>query len=146
MKEVDVLSLNLENRVSRIGVFRYEVRASVMSLSDKFSYHSISFDDIVYKEAYVTYTSPKNSDKNFALLDVDVLHHHIRDGFINIQIPIVGLMFPLGLDGSTRTIEYGWANIGYARISWWTVPPPAWKRLDDWFSTFTQFLDVELSS
>lgn len=98
------------------------------------------------KEAHVIHTSPIIPDKVVALLDVDKLHHHIHNGFMNAQIPIVGLLFPSGLDGSTRTIEYGWANIGYAKVSWWGSGPPEWKLLDDWFSTFTQFLDVALFS
>jgi hypothetical protein len=101
------------------------------------------FDDSMVAEAFVERTI-KNETLS-AKVDLSKLFELIEVAY-HIRIPLIGVDFPVGHDGTDYVVTFHTFSRGNVKIMWWSHYPEEWEPMAKWFAETTTFLDEAIDN
>jgi hypothetical protein len=100
------------------------------------------FDDSMLYDAQVKRVGLNFNSNLTANLDANKLFEFIAEAYRNLRIPLIGVYFPIGADGTFYSVEFfTYKGFGSVKIFWWSDYPEEWKPMTKWFREMTTFLD-----
>jgi hypothetical protein len=134
--------LNLKKRGAWTGTYEWRVHAfrEYSSTTDKLN---PKFEDSIFTDAFVERTIKK--DKVSAKVDPSKLFE-LAEVAYRIKIPLIGVEFPVGEDGTDYEVTFHTFGRGSVKIEWWSHYPEEWQPLAKWFIEMTTFLDEAIDN
>jgi hypothetical protein len=126
------------------GIFQWEVFATISSASIRLDISQA--DESFFEDAKVTYNgnaaiaSPNSSGRVSAKLDTSKLYEFVKSAY-DMHIPLIGVSFDSGLDGTSYTLEFSTDGFGSTNLTWWSSYPKEWQPLFAWWEEFIEFLN-----
>jgi hypothetical protein len=137
--------LKITESASFFGTYEWKVFATKVYIDSK-SYRKTKIDDFIFEDAFVERAGRKPDEKVWAYLDSNELYKLVETAYHNIQIPLIGVTFPMGLDGTIYTVEFDVMMFGGVKLCWWSSYPEEWEALVQWYKQITEFLNDALDN
>ena len=137
--------LKIRESTSFFGTYEWKVFAGKVYIDPK-SYCKTKIDDFMFEGAFVERIGRKSDEKAWAYLDTNKLYELVEVAYLKIRIPLIGVTFPMGLDGTIYTVEFDVMMFGGVKLCWWSSYPEEWEPLVQWYKEMTEFLNDSIEN
>jgi hypothetical protein len=104
------------------------------------------FNDSMLYDAQVERIATNSNVKASANLDANKLFKFVEVAYRSLRIPLIGVYFPAGADGTYYTAKFSTKGFGRVEIHWWSFYPQEWEPIAKWFKEITTFLDESIDN